>query len=93
MTVPCAHGEKLCQYRHHCGARRRSFGNKQQEQGVEAMGSLYPAGERRRSSRGALANGITRMMTNSLFVYFAANFAQRSWALLNSDVGQFIRRK
>lgn len=41
------------------------------------MGSLYPAGERRSSSRGALANGVTRMMTNSMVVYFAANFMHR----------------
>lgn len=56
------------------------------------MGSLYPAGERRSSSRGALANGITRMMTYSLVMYFAANFVQRFWGLLNSDIVQFIRR-
>ncbi len=56
------------------------------------MGSLYPAGERRSSSRGAIANGITRMMTNSMVVYFAANFVQRIWGLLNSDIVQLIRR-
>jgi hypothetical protein len=56
------------------------------------MGRLYPAGERRGSSRGALANGITRMMTYSLIMYFAANFVQRTWGLLNSDIVQLIRR-
>jgi len=56
------------------------------------MESLYPAGERRGSSRGALANGITRMMTYSLVMYFAANFVQRIWGLLNSDIVQLIRR-
>ncbi|MBK6351129.1 MAG: hypothetical protein IPF50_15605 [Proteobacteria bacterium] len=56
------------------------------------MGSLYPAGERRSSSRGALANGVTRMMTNSMVVYFAANFMHRIWGLLNSDIVQLIRR-
>ena len=56
------------------------------------MGSLYPAGERRSSSRGAIANGVTRMMTYSLVMYFAANFVQRIWGLLNSDIVQMIRR-
>ena len=56
------------------------------------MGSVYPAGERRGSNRGALANGITRMMTYSLVMYFAANFLQRIWVLLNSDIVQLIRR-
>ena len=57
------------------------------------MGSLYPAGERRSSSRGALANGVTRMMTNSMVVYFAANFMHRICGLLNSDIVQLIRRE
>ena len=56
------------------------------------MGGLYPAGERRSSSRGALANGVTRMMTYSLVLYFAANFMHRIWGLLNSDIAQLIRR-
>jgi hypothetical protein len=56
------------------------------------MGSLYPDGERRGSSRGALANGCTRMMTYSVVLYFAANFVQRIWGLLNSDIGQLVRR-
>jgi hypothetical protein len=56
------------------------------------MESLYPARQRRRRSRGALGNGITRMMTYSMVMYFAALFVQRTWALLNSDVVQLIRR-
>jgi hypothetical protein len=56
------------------------------------MGSLYPTRQRRGRSRGALANGITWMMTNSLVLYFAAIFVQRIWELLNLDVDQWIRR-
>ena len=56
------------------------------------MASLYPTRQRRGRSRGALANGITWMMTNSLVLYFAAIFVQRIWALLNLDVEQWIRR-
>ncbi|MBK6451763.1 MAG: hypothetical protein KA760_09375 [Steroidobacteraceae bacterium] len=56
------------------------------------MGSSYPVEQRRRRSRGALANGITRMMTNSMALYFGAIFVMRLWELLNSDVEQWIRR-
>jgi len=56
------------------------------------MGSLYPTEQRRGRSRGALANGITRMMTHSMVLYFAAMFVLRIWALLNSDISQLIRR-
>ena len=56
------------------------------------MGISYPVEQRRRRSRGALANGITRMMTNSMALYFAAIFVMRLWELLNSDVEQWVRR-
>jgi hypothetical protein len=64
----------------------------QEIRGAQAMGSLYPASERRRRSRGALANRVTRMMTNSMVLYFAAICLQRVWVLLNSDIVQLIRR-
>ena len=56
------------------------------------MGSMYPTEQRRGRSRGPLANGITRMMTTSMVLYFAAIFMQRIWVLLNSDIVQVIRR-
>lgn len=56
------------------------------------MGSYYPARQRRGQRRIALSNGITWMLRNSLVLYFAAIFAQRIWTLLNSDIGQLIRR-
>jgi len=37
-------------------------------------------------------NGLTRMMTRSLVVYVLAVLVQRTWALLNLDVAQLIRR-
>ena len=56
------------------------------------MRSVYPTEQRRGRSRGALANGITRMMTTSMVLYFTAIFVRRIWVLLNSDVVQMIRR-
>jgi len=56
------------------------------------MGSLYPTEQRRGRRRGVLANGITRMMTYSMVLYFTATFMQRIWGLLNSDILQLIRR-
>ena len=56
------------------------------------MGSLYPTEQRRGRRRGPIANGITRMMTYSMVLYFAAIFMQRIWGLLNSDIVQLVRR-
>ena len=56
------------------------------------MGSFYPARQRRGWSRLALSSSITWVLNNSLLLYFAAMFAQRTWTLLNSDIGQLIRR-
>lgn len=56
------------------------------------MGSLHPTERRRGRTRGPLANGITRMMTTSMVLYFATIFMQRNWVLLNSDIVQVIRR-
>jgi hypothetical protein len=35
---------------------------------------------------------LQRLVTNSLILYLLGNVAQRAWLLLNSDVGQLIRR-
>jgi hypothetical protein len=35
---------------------------------------------------------IHRLLMGSLTLYLAATFAQRSWELLNSDVGVLLRR-
>jgi hypothetical protein len=66
--------------------------SERERRGAVVMGSSYPLEQRRRRRRGALANGITRMMTNSMALYFAAIFLMRLWELLNSDVEQWIRR-
>jgi hypothetical protein len=73
----------------HVGVASRA---EQEEWGAQAMGSLYPTEQRRGRRRGVLANGITRMMTYSMVLYFAATFMQRIWGLLNSDILQLIRR-
>ncbi len=56
------------------------------------MGNMYPAWQRRGRSRIALTNCVTWMMANSLVLYLAVMFVQRIWALLQSDIGQLIRR-
>jgi hypothetical protein len=53
---------------------------------------MYPAWQRRGRSRIALTNCITWMIANSLILYLAGMFVQRIWALLQSDIGQLIRR-
>jgi hypothetical protein len=56
------------------------------------MGNAHPAERRRGGRRTALMNGITLMMTKSLVLYVVAALVQRTWALLNSDVTDVIRR-
>lgn len=56
------------------------------------MEDSHPADRRRDGRRTALMNGITRMMTSSLVVYVVAILMQRTWAVLNLDVAQLIRR-
>jgi hypothetical protein len=56
------------------------------------MGSLYPNERRRGRSRGAIANGITRMMTYSMFLCFAVVSLHRIRGRLNSHILQMIRR-
>jgi hypothetical protein len=56
------------------------------------MRRLDPAGLRRGRSRVVLSSSITWIIDNSVVLYFAAMFAQRIWGLLNSDIGQLIRR-
>lgn len=49
--------------------------------------------ERRRGGRRtALMNFITRLMTTSLAFYIVAVLVQRTWAVLNLDVVELIRR-
>jgi len=41
----------------------------------------------------SLAEGyLQQLLTSSLILYLIGNIAQRAWLLLNSDVGQLIRR-
>jgi hypothetical protein len=56
------------------------------------MGNSRPAERRRCGRRTPLMNVITRVMTTSLVAYVVVVLAQRTWALLNLDVSQLIRR-
>jgi hypothetical protein len=56
------------------------------------MGNSLPTERRRGGRRTALMDGLTRMMSTSLVVYVVAVAVQRTWAVLNLDVVQLIRR-
>jgi hypothetical protein len=38
------------------------------------------------------ASGVQRLVASSLMIYLIVASAQRVWALLNSDVGELVRR-
>ena len=56
------------------------------------MDNLWPAKGARLRCRDLAATGVQRLVASSLILYLIVATAQRAWALLNSDVGELVRR-
>lgn len=56
------------------------------------MDNLWPAKGARVRCRELAAAGVQRLVASSLMIYLVVASAQRVWALLNSDVGELVRR-
>ena len=56
------------------------------------MENLWPAKGVRIRCRELAASGVQRLIASSLVIYLIVASAQRAWALLNSDVGELVRR-
>ena len=56
------------------------------------MENLWPAKGARVRCRELAASGVQRLVASSLILYLIVATAQRAWALLNSDVGELVRR-
>ncbi len=56
------------------------------------MGDTRPAVPRRNAFRDLALERVQRLVTGSLTLYLAATLAQRTWEVLNSDVGVLLRR-
>ncbi|MBP1689325.1 MAG: hypothetical protein H6Q33_5468 [Deltaproteobacteria bacterium] len=56
------------------------------------MDNLWPAKGARLRCRELAATGVQRLVASSLILYLIVATAQRAWALLNSDVGELVRR-
>ena len=56
------------------------------------MDNLWPAKGTRVRCRELAASGVQRLVASSLMIYLVVASAQRVWALLNSDVGELMRR-
>jgi hypothetical protein len=56
------------------------------------MEDSRPVERRRGGRRTPLMNFVTRVMTRSLFAYVLVIAVWRTWAFLNLDVAQLIRR-
>ena len=54
--------------------------------------NLWPAKGARLRCRDLAATGVQRLVASSLILYLIVATAQRAWALLNSDVGELVRR-
>ena len=60
--------------------------------GDPAMGDTRPAVPRHQPFRELAFERVQRLVTGSLTLYLAATLAQRTWEVLNSDVGVLLRR-
>ena len=56
------------------------------------MENLWPAKGAGVRCRALAAAGVQRLVASSLMIYLIVASAQRAWALLNSDVGELVRR-
>lgn len=56
------------------------------------MENQWPAKGARVRCRELAASGVQRLVASSLMIYLIVASAQRVWALLNSDVGELVRR-
>ena len=56
------------------------------------MENLWPAKGARVWCRELAAAGAQRLVASSLMIYLIVASVQRAWALLNSDVGELMRR-
>jgi hypothetical protein len=56
------------------------------------MGDTRPTAQRSQSFRELALERVHRLTTGSLTLYLAVTLAQRTWELLNSDVGVLLRR-
>ena len=56
------------------------------------MNDLQRPGERRSGADRLVEATTGRLLRNSLILYLAAFAAHRAWLLLNSDVGQLLRK-
>ena len=56
------------------------------------MENQWPAKGARVRCRELAASGVQRLVASSLMIYLIVGSAQRVWALLNSDVGELVRR-
>jgi len=56
------------------------------------MNDIQRPGERRSSPDDLIEATTARLLRGSLILYLAAFAAHRAWLLLNSDVGQLLRK-
>jgi hypothetical protein len=62
------------------------------KKGDPAMGDTRPAVPRHQPFRELALERLQRLVTGSLTLYLAATLVQRTWEVLNSDVGVLLRR-
>jgi hypothetical protein len=91
--------QPICEIGHNFLALRRRLNSKNNDKGsLEMHTRMSTEGRRSRfhTQVAALGNGgagrLTKWLAASLTLYLLMSLAQRSWILLNSDIGQLLRR-
>jgi hypothetical protein len=81
---------RLCEILRTRAQGARSLGrNKNNNSGMGPMKKIWPAGTLRSNRAAACWHWLA---TGSLILFMFGSFAERAWVLLNSDLGQLVRR-
>jgi hypothetical protein len=82
----------LCENRPAPARTKVSLDPDKKNKGDPVMGDARFTTPRGLSFRDLVLDRVHRLVTGSLTLYLAATAAQRTWELLNSDVGLLLRR-
>ena len=85
-------GASLCEKRHAPVWLKVSLDPDKKNKGDPVMGDARLTTPRQPPFRELALARVQRLATGSLTLYLAATLAQRTWELLNSDIGVLLRR-
>ena len=82
----------LCENRPATAREGGSLDPDKKNKGDPAMGDTRPGLPRNHAFRDLALERVQRLVNGSLTLYLATTLVQRTWEVLNSDVGVLLRR-